>query len=777
MNSIEKTNNIISVLHSPTNYKNIVNGVSFKQIALIMYKKRPYYILSPLVDLSGDADNLAMVFMIQEDNDNFLVTVPESIERAVFKKYYSIYSKQQKGEVGADGSILKSEIIYESFMLLGDIKLQKLKRKAVTEKKHSERKKIIDVLNQHVKGQGAVIECAAKHMVGEKQTEGPVVLTLVGAAGTGKTTLGQGLAQATNRNILILQGSMFGDENSSAQRLTGFDPNYRAGYLGLFMKKMLESGKLLVLIDEVDQFANDVRSIMFPWFSEGTTTDAFLGVTVSIKDVIFIICANSCKNIYEKGGMMADVPMEKIAESLSKEVDAKGRRVFPKPLISRMVSCGAILMYNNISPSSMQEIIKEEVNKKTREYHKNGIEYHLDNERLSSLLLFNRPGFDARQLKGEVKKLFNEIQSASYDIAVEENAGYIDRINIDILDYESELSSITDKKEHSLLFFGDRSDVEKLGANIVFGDENYDSYFTRSSEIEAILIDATNSIEDARRIFLEVKDRNINNLPIYLYSKHEVSRSRLAKFTEGGASDIYVPTREMSLDEWFAHVIHGLEIEAICRALNNRGIHMNYDIDYEVKNHTLSVSIVTQISDDITKYAEGKRLCLDEDDLRRASLHEASHGVIAYKLLGVSPDNVSVISRGAKVGYVSYSNNSILQTESMLRDRICIALAGRVGEKIFLGDNIGVNTGAASDLEHATNIASEMITKLGMAGSISVSEHPNKSRVDEILSEEYKRTEALISENRDVIVRVSNALFEKRYLSKKDFERIISNVG
>ena len=779
MNNSEKSKDKIkAIIHSPTNYKNLIfSGASFKQIALIVYKDHPHYILSPLVDLEGKSDNLAIVYTIQEDNDNLLMAVPESIERAVFKKYYTIYSKQQKGEVAADGSILKSEILYDSFMLLGDKKLEESKRRAVTEKKYSDEKRIREVLSRYVKGQDAVIEHVAKLMVGEAQADGSVVLTLLGAAGTGKTTLGQALAQATNRNMVILQGSMYADENASAQRITGFDPNYKAGYLGLFLKKKLESGKLLVLIDEFDQFANDVRSIMFPWFSEGITTDAFLGVTVSIKDVIFIICANSCQSIYEKGGMMADVPLEKIAETLSKEVDAKGRKVFPQPLISRMVSCGSILVYNNISPSSKQKIIQEEVKNKIGRYHQNGIEYHLDGERLSSLLLFNRPGFDARQLKGEVKKLFYDIQSASYDIAIEENAGYIDHINIDIVDYESELSSIADTTKHKLLFFGDPSDSRKLNANIVLGDENFDSHFTRSSEIEAILIDATNSIEDARRIFSEVKDRNINNLPIHLYSKREISRFKLAKFIEEGATDVYTPTCDISLDEWFSRVIHELEIDAVWRALNDRGMHIDYDVDYEVKKHTLNANITPRLSDDITKYAEGKRLCLDEDNLRRVSLHEASHGVVAYKLLGVSPDNISVVSRGTTAGSVSYYNNNILQTESMLRNRICIALAGRVGEKIFLGDDIGVNSGASADLEHATNIASEMLTKLGMAGSISVGGEPDRAIVDEILNTEFKRTESLISENSNIIIRVSDALLEKRYLSKNDFERIISDVG
>ena len=780
MNNSEKTNNTISILHSPTNYKNLIfSGVSFKQIALIVYKDHPHYILSPLLNLEGKSDNLAIVYTIQEDNNNLLMAVPESIQCAVFKKYYTIYSKQQKGEIGVDGSILKSEILYDSFMLFGDKRLEALKKRALATKKYLDYQRITELLRTHVKGQDATIERVAKLVLEDEQMDGPVVITLLGAGGTGKTTLAQRLAQGLCRDVVLLQGSMYSDENAAAaQRLTGFDPNYKAANLGKVLKEKLDSGKLAFVIDEPDQFANDVRSIMFPWFSEGTTTDAFLGVTVSVKDVIFIICANCCQSIYENGGMMADVPLEKIAEELSKEIDAKGRRLFPDPLLSRMISCGSILIYNNLSSTAKQEIIRGEVKKKVEMHSQNDIEYHFDYERLSSLLLYNRPRFDARQLKGEVKKFFNEIKSACDSIVVEENVGYIDRINIDIVDYESELSSITDTTKHKLLFFGDPSDSRKLSANIALGDENFDSHFTRGSEIEAILIDATNSIEDARRIFLEVKDRNINNLPIHLYSKQKISRSKLTKFIEEGATDVYTPTCDISLDEWFHKVVHGLEIEAACRALDNRGMHIGYYIDYEAKKHTLNVNITPRLSDDVSRYAEGKRVCMEESDLKRVAIHEASHAVAAYCLNKTAPDSISVISRGSTAGNVTYFDNHTMMTESMLRDRICIALAGRVAEKLFYDEEVGTNTGAASDIRVATNIATDMITKFGMAGSISVSDKVDRTQIEAILNTEYKRTEELVSKNRDIITQVADSLLEKRYLSKKDFERIIiSNVG
>ncbi|MGZ5871042.1 MAG: ATP-dependent zinc metalloprotease FtsH [Bradyrhizobium sp.] len=117
---------------------------------------------------------------------------------------------------------------------------------------------------------------------------------------------------------------------------------------------------------------------------------------------------------------------------------------------------------------------------------------------------------------------------------------------------------------------------------------------------------------------------------------------------------------------------------------------------------------------------EKKSRVLSKEERRRVAYHEMGHALVAASLPGVDPvQKVSIIPRG--VGALGYTmqrptEDRFLLAASELKNRIAVLMGGRASEElIFDGD---ISTGAADDLQRATEIAIEMVTKYGMDATV-----------------------------------------------------------
>jgi cell division protease FtsH len=124
----------------------------------------------------------------------------------------------------------------------------------------------------------------------------------------------------------------------------------------------------------------------------------------------------------------------------------------------------------------------------------------------------------------------------------------------------------------------------------------------------------------------------------------------------------------------------------------------------------------TEAIERIVAGLEKKSRVLNKEERRRVAYHEMGHALVASGLPGVDPvRKVSIIPRG--VGALGYTiqrptEDRFLLAESELNNRIVVLMGGRAAEKlVFAGD---VSTGAADDLQRATEIALEMVTRHGM---------------------------------------------------------------
>jgi cell division protease FtsH len=203
--------------------------------------------------------------------------------------------------------------------------------------------------------------------------------------------------------------------------------------------------------------------------------------------------------------------------------------------------------------------------------------------------------------------------------------------------------------------------------------------------------------------------------------------------------------------------------------------------------------------DKIFMGAERKSMVITPEDKKKTAYHEAGHAIIGMTLPGCDPvHKVTVIPRGRALG-VTWSlpemdRYSVYRNQMLAK--ICMAFGGRVAEELFTGD---ISTGASNDFERATQMARDMVTRYGMSDALgpmvygdnegevflgrSVTTHKNISeatmqKVDmeirRILDEQYALATKILTEGRDKVEAMTNALLEWETLDADQIKDIMA---
>ena len=192
---------------------------------------------------------------------------------------------------------------------------------------------------------------------------------------------------------------------------------------------------------------------------------------------------------------------------------------------------------------------------------------------------------------------------------------------------------------------------------------------------------------------------------------------------------------------------------------------------------------------------EKKDRIMSQEERKIVSYHEVGHALISALQKNSEPvQKITIVPRtmGA-LGYVMHvpEEEKYLQTEAELHDRLVSLLGGRAAEEIVFGN---VTTGAANDIEKATNIASNMITRFGMSkrfglmglatvgseylggGAKLTCSDRTAADVDteimELLKTCYEEAKEMLSGNRELMDKLAAHLIEKETISGKEFMKI-----
>ncbi len=195
---------------------------------------------------------------------------------------------------------------------------------------------------------------------------------------------------------------------------------------------------------------------------------------------------------------------------------------------------------------------------------------------------------------------------------------------------------------------------------------------------------------------------------------------------------------------------------------------------------------------------EKKSHVMKDKDKMITSYHEAGHAVVSYFLPTQDPvHQISIIPRGMAAGYTMYlptdEKNHVTRRE--LLENICSLLGGRAAEQLTQDD---ICTGASNDIQRATEIAHQMVTKYGMSERIGLvtlgndnnevflgrdfSSTPNYSEeiaalIDEevksIVTNEYNKAIEILKAHMPKLHEVAKALFEKEKIDGSEFTSIM----
>ncbi len=192
---------------------------------------------------------------------------------------------------------------------------------------------------------------------------------------------------------------------------------------------------------------------------------------------------------------------------------------------------------------------------------------------------------------------------------------------------------------------------------------------------------------------------------------------------------------------------------------------------------------------------EKKDRIMSKEERKIVSYHEVGHALISALQKNSEPvQKITIVPRtmGA-LGYVMHvpEEEKYLNTEAELRDMLVGLVGGRAAEEVVFDT---VTTGAANDIEKATDIARNMITRYGMSkkfglvGLATVESQYLEGRtalncsdttaaqidaeVVEILKESYDKALALLRENREVMDKLAEFLIEKETITGKEFMQI-----
>lgn len=187
----------------------------------------------------------------------------------------------------------------------------------------------------------------------------------------------------------------------------------------------------------------------------------------------------------------------------------------------------------------------------------------------------------------------------------------------------------------------------------------------------------------------------------------------------------------------------------------------------------------------------------DEKTKKLVAYHESGHAIVGLYLDDAQVvQKVTIIPRGQAGGYnlMTPKEEKMMNTKNDLLATITSYMGGRVAEELFFDD---VTTGASNDIERATNIAKDMVTLYGMSdlGPIkynSGSENvflgrdynsPNNvsgqvafeidEEVRKIVNECHDKAKEVISDHKEELIRIANALMEYETLTAEQIQKVV----
>ena len=205
--------------------------------------------------------------------------------------------------------------------------------------------------------------------------------------------------------------------------------------------------------------------------------------------------------------------------------------------------------------------------------------------------------------------------------------------------------------------------------------------------------------------------------------------------------------------------------------------------------------------DKIMMGAERKSMVMNEDEKKLTAYHEAGHAIVGRLVPSHDPVyKVSIIPRGRALGVTMFlpEEDRYSFSKQRLESQISSLFGGRIAEEIIFGEDM-VTTGASNDIQRATELGRNMVTKWGLSERLgpltyseeegevflghSVAQHKSVSdetahaidaEVRSIIDRNYHRAENLLKENEDKLHAMAAALIKYETIDANQIDDIMA---
>ena len=204
--------------------------------------------------------------------------------------------------------------------------------------------------------------------------------------------------------------------------------------------------------------------------------------------------------------------------------------------------------------------------------------------------------------------------------------------------------------------------------------------------------------------------------------------------------------------------------------------------------------------DKVLMGVERKSMIISDNERKITSYHEAGHALVAKLTPGTDPiHKVTIIPRGMALGVTQQLpiEDKYTLSKSYLNGTIMVLLGGRAAEEIVFNER---TSGAGNDLERVTEIARKMVCEWGMSDSVGpitfgkgeeqifLGKEFSRSKdyseetavaidneIKRIVNENYEKSNKLLTENIDLLHKLSNLLLDKEVVDAKELDELVKN--
>src|SRR5213596_1837269 len=205
--------------------------------------------------------------------------------------------------------------------------------------------------------------------------------------------------------------------------------------------------------------------------------------------------------------------------------------------------------------------------------------------------------------------------------------------------------------------------------------------------------------------------------------------------------------------------------------------------------------------DKVLMGSERRSMIISDAEKRVTAIHEAGHALLTVLLPHADPiHKVTIIPRGMALGLTQQlpTDEKHNYSRDYLNDQIAILLGGRIAEEITMNN---LTTGAGNDLERATELARRMVCEWGMSDAMGpltfgkkeeqiflgreIAQHQDYSEdtalkidheVKRFVTDNYQRAHRLLTDSRDTLVKIAEALLAREVLDAEQVKRLAAGL-